>query len=68
MIINGEKWHYLAIKKLSPLLKGITSKHDGDSSFLNCHYLTLFSIHLGQKINLKSMKIYVKIMIMKKNL
>ena len=27
MIINGEKWHYLAVKKLSALLRGITSKH-----------------------------------------
>ena len=24
---NGEGWHYLAVKKLSALLKGITSKH-----------------------------------------
>ena len=27
MIANGEGWHYLAVKKLSALLKGITSKH-----------------------------------------
>ena len=27
MIANGERWHYLAVKKLSALLKGITSKH-----------------------------------------
>ena len=26
MIPNGEGWHYLAVKKLSALLKGITSK------------------------------------------
>ena len=25
-----ERWHYLAAKKLSTLLTGITSKHDGD--------------------------------------
>ena len=32
MIPNEEKegWHYLAIKKLSTLLRGITSKHHGD--------------------------------------
>ena len=24
MIPNGERWHYLAVKKLSALLKGIT--------------------------------------------
>ena len=27
MIANGEGWHYLAVKKQSALLKGITSKH-----------------------------------------
>ena len=38
MIADGEKWHYLAIKKLSALLKGITSKHDGDLYCLNCFH------------------------------
>ena len=28
MITDGEKWHYLAVKKVSTLLKGITSKHN----------------------------------------
>ena len=36
MIPNGEKWHYLAVKKLSTLLKGITSKHYGDFYCQNC--------------------------------
>ena len=37
MISNGEKqWHYLAIKKLSALLKRITSKHHVDFCCLNC--------------------------------
>ena len=35
MIPNEEKWHYLAVKKLSALLRGITSKHYGDFYFLN---------------------------------
>ena len=32
MISNEENegWHYLAVKKLSALLRGITSKHHGD--------------------------------------
>ena len=30
MITDGEKWHYLAVKRLSALFRGITSKHDGD--------------------------------------
>ena len=33
---NGEKqWHYLAVKRLSALLRGITSKHHGDFYCLN---------------------------------
>ena len=34
-ITGGGKWHYLAVKKLSALLRGITSKHDGDFYCLN---------------------------------
>ena len=36
MILNGEKWHYLADKKLSALLRRISSKHQGDFYCLNC--------------------------------
>ena len=36
MIIDGEKWHYLAVKSLSALFRGITSKHEGDFYCLNC--------------------------------
>ena len=38
MIPNIEKegWHYLAVKKLSPLLHRVTSKHKGDFYCLNC--------------------------------
>ena len=37
IISMGEKlWHYLAVKKLSVLLRGITSKHHGDFYCLNC--------------------------------
>ena len=27
IISNAERWHYLAVKKLLTLLKGVTSKH-----------------------------------------
>ena len=30
MITDGEKWHYLGVKKLSTLFRGRTSKHEGD--------------------------------------
>ena len=36
MITDDKKWHYLAVKKLPALFKGITSKHDGDFYCLNC--------------------------------
>ena len=36
MITDGEKWHYIAVKSLSVLFRGITSKHDEDFYCLNC--------------------------------
>ena len=30
MIPNREGWHYIAVKKLSALLRGRTSKNNGD--------------------------------------
>ena len=36
MITDGEKGNYLAVKKLSALLKGITSSHKVDFYSLNC--------------------------------
>ena len=36
MINNGEKWHSLAVKSLSALVRGMTSKHDGNFCCLNC--------------------------------
>ena len=36
MITDGEKWHYLAITKLSARLRGIISNHKGDFYCLNC--------------------------------
>ena len=36
MITDGEKWHYLAVKRLSALLRGITGNNNGDFHCLNC--------------------------------
>ena len=36
IITDGEKWHNLAVKSLSALLKGIISEHKGDFYCLNC--------------------------------
>ena len=35
MITDNEKWHYLAVKSVSGLLRGTTSNHDGDFYCLN---------------------------------
>ena len=57
MISNGKKWHYLIVKNLSGLLRGITSNHNADFYFLNC-----FCAY-STKNKLKKIKKYVKIMI-----
>ena len=36
MITGGEKSHYTAVTRLSGLLRGITSNHNGDFYCLNC--------------------------------
>ena len=38
MLINDEKWHYLAVKSLSALLRGITSNGDGNLCFFSCFH------------------------------
>ena len=38
MITDGEKWHYLAVKSLSALFRGITSNHKEDFYCLNCFH------------------------------
>ena len=38
MITDGEKWHYLVVKNLSGLFKGITSNHYGDFYCLHCFH------------------------------
>ena len=52
MISNGENWHFLAVKSLSRLLRGITSYHDGDYYCLNCFhsYMTQNKFNAHKKI------------------
>ena len=38
MISDGQKWHYLVVKNLSKLLKGITCNHKEDFYCLNCFH------------------------------
>ena len=55
MITDNKKWHYLFEKRLSALLRGITSKHDGDFYCLNCFY------SFRTKNGLKNIKMFAKI-------
>ena len=52
MIRNGENWHYLTVKNLPRLLRGITSYHDGDCYYLNCFhsYRTKNKLEAHEKI------------------
>ena len=56
MISDGENWHYLTVKNLSRLLRGITSNHDGDFYCLNCFH------SYRTKNKLDTHKKYAKIM------
>ena len=56
IITTNKKYHYLFVKRLSALLKGITSKHDGGFYCLNC----LYSFRAENA--LKNMKMFGKIM------
>ena len=52
MISDGQKWHYLVVKNLSRLLRGITSNHKEDFYCLNCFhsYLTENKLEAHKKI------------------
>ena len=57
MITDGEKWHYLTVKNLPGLLRGIASTHKEYFYCLNC----FCSERMRNK--LEAHKKYVKIMI-----
>ena len=52
MINNGENWHYLTVKNLPGLLRGITSSHKEDFYCLNCFcsYRTKNKLEAHKKI------------------
>ena len=52
MISDGQKWHYLVVKNLSRLLKGVTSNHEEDFYCLNCfhYYRTESKLEAHKKI------------------
>ena len=52
MISNGKNWHYLAVKSLSKLLRGVSSNHNSDYYCLNCFqsYRTENKLNVHKKI------------------
>ena len=56
MITDGEKLHYAVVKKLSALLRGITSKYVGDFNCLNRFhsYSTKYKLYKHEKVYIKS--------------
>ena len=52
MITDGEKWHYLAVKRLSALFRGITGNNHGDFYCLNCFqsYITENKLKKDEKV------------------
>ena len=53
MITDGiGNWHYLAVKSISGLLRGITSNHNGDFYCLNCFqsYTTVKKLRKHEKV------------------
>ena len=56
MISNGEKCRCLAVKRLSAILRGTTSKNNGD------YYCKLSELIWGKKTNLNQMRMCGKIM------
>ena len=59
MIPNKEKWHYLAIKNLSTLLRGITSKYHDNLFCLNCLHFFATEKNLNLIKKCAKIKIFV---------
>ena len=49
---DGEKWHYLAVRSFSALLRGIVSGNNGDFYSLNCFhsYRTLNKLKKHERV------------------
>ena len=60
MIPNGEKWQYLAVKKLSILLRGITKYH-GDFYCMNCFQFFATANKLQSHKRVCEKKVFCKI-------
>ena len=52
MVTDGKKWHYLAVKSMPALFRGITGNNNGDFYSLNCFksYTTKNKLKMHQKV------------------
>ena len=60
MITDGKKWHYLVVRSLSALFRGITSSNNGDFYCLNCFHS--YRTHNKFKKHEKHVKIMITVM------
>ena len=67
MNIHGGKWHYLTVRRLSALFKGITSKQNGDFYCLNCFYSYALNKTLEKHMEVCENKDYCYIEMPKEN-
>ena len=49
---KGQRCHYLAVKKLSALLRRVISKHHGDYYCLNC----VHHVHMKKYVKIKTLQ------------
>ena len=59
---DGKKWHYLSVKSISALFRGITSNNHGDFYCLNClhSYRTKEKLEKHEKVCNNNDYCYVK--------
>ena len=61
MIPNGDGWRFTAVKILSALLRGISSKHDGDFYCLNCLHFSVTKNKLESYKKLYENKVFCNV-------
>ena len=61
MIPNGEQSHYLAVKQLSALLRGITSTDYGNFYYLHCFHSFRIKANLNRMKEYLEIKIFVRL-------
>ena len=49
---DGKRWHYLVVRSLSALLRGVLSNNNGDFYCLNCFHLhrTLHKLKIHERV------------------